>query len=45
MYLDITNKIDFIEIINEDVDIDSFEMQTHIINSYDINQIITWKAF
>ena len=45
MYLDIINKRNFVEKINEDVDIDSFDMQTHIINSYDINQIITWKEF
>ena len=42
MYLDIINKGDFIEEITE-YEFNSFNIQINILNSYDINQIITWK--
>ena len=44
MCFDITGNIDLIE-VKKNNEIELFHMQTLIINSYDLNQLIIWKEF
>ena len=44
MCFDITRNIDLIE-VKKNNEIELFHMQTLIINSYDLNQLIIWKEF